>query len=187
VKRILAYSSIAHLGYLIVAFLASGTLAATAVTFYLVAYFITTIGAFGVITVLSDSEEGDLDRLTDFRGLFTRRPWLATVMAGMLLSLAGIPFTAGFVGKFYVTVAAGSAALWPLLVVMMITSGVGLFYYLRVVVAMFMQAEPASGARVLTHRVPITAGVTLAALAALLVWIGVYPTSFIALARSAVL
>jgi NADH-quinone oxidoreductase subunit N len=105
----------------------------------------------------------------------------------MLLSLAGIPFTAGFVGKFYVTVAAGSAALWPLLVVMMITSGVGLFYYLRVVVAMFMQAEPASGARVLTHRVPITAGVTLAALAALLVWIGVYPTSFIALARSAVL
>jgi NADH-quinone oxidoreductase subunit N len=186
VKRILAYSSIAHLGYLIVAFLASGTLAATAVAFYLVAYFITTIGAFGVITVLSDSEEGDLDRLTDFRGLFARRPWLATVMAGMLLSLAGIPFTAGFVGKFYVTVAAGSAALWPLLVVMMITSGIGLFYYLRVVVAMFMQAEPAPVARVLTRRVPITAGVTLAALAALLVWIGVYPAPFLALARSAV-
>lgn len=186
VKRILAYSSIAHLGYLIVAFLASGTLAATAVTFYLVTYFITTIGAFGVITVLSDSGEGDLDRLADLRGLFARRPWLAGVMAGMMLSLAGIPFTAGFVGKFYVTIAAGSAALWPLLVVMMIASGVGLFYYLRVVVAMFMQAEPASGARVLTRRVPITAGVTLAALAVLLVWIGFYPAPFIALARSAV-
>jgi NADH-quinone oxidoreductase subunit N len=186
VKRILAYSSIAHLGYLIVAFLASGTLAAAAVTFYLVTYFITTIGAFGVITVLSDSGEGDLDRLADFRGLFARRPWLAGVMAGMLLSLAGIPFTAGFVGKFYVTVAAGSAALWPLLVVMMITSGIGLFYYLRVVVAMFMQPEPASMAHVLARRVPITAGVTLAALAVLLVWIGVYPAPFIALARSAV-
>jgi NADH-quinone oxidoreductase subunit N len=185
VKRILAYSSIAHLGYLIVAFLARGTLAATAVMFYLVAYFITTIGAFGVITVLSDSAQGDLDRLTDFRGLFARRPWLATVMAGMLLSLAGIPFTAGFVGKFYVTVAAGSAALWPLLVVMMITSGIGLFYYLRVVVAMFMQPEPASMAHAVTRRVPVTAGVTLAALAVLLVWIGVYPAPFIAFARAA--
>ena len=185
VKRILAYSSIAHLGYLIVAFLASGTLAATAVTFYLVTYFITTIGAFGVITVLSHGGEGDLDRLADFRGLFARRPWLAAVMAGMLLSLAGIPFTAGFVGKFYVTVAAGSAALWALLVVMMITSGIGLFYYLRVVGAMFMQEESASVAHADSCSVPITAGVTLAALAVLLVWIGVYPAPFIALARSA--
>lgn len=182
VKRILAYSSIAHLGYLIVAFLASGMLAASATAFYLVTYFIAMIGAFGVITVLSGGE-GDLDRLADFQGLFARRPWLATVMAGMLLSLAGIPFTAGFVGKFYVTVAAGSAALWALLVVMMITSGIGLFYYLRIVVAMFMQDEAASPASV-PSGVPITAGIVLAALTVLLVGIGVYPAPFIALARS---
>ena len=130
VKRLLAYSSIAHLGYLVVAFLASGALAATAITFYLVAYFVTTIGAFGVVTVLSsaDSEAEDLD---EYRGLFARRPWLSVVFTAMLLSLAGIPLTAGFVGKFYLTVAAGGAALWSLLIVMMITSGIGLFYYLR--------------------------------------------------------
>jgi NADH-quinone oxidoreductase subunit N len=186
VKRLLAYSSIAHLGYIIVAFLASGALAATAVTFYLVTYFITMIGAFGVITVLSESRDGDLDRLADFRGLFVRRPWLATTMGGMLLSLAGIPLTGGFVGKFYVTVAAGSAALWALLVVMMITSGIGLFYYLRVVVAMFMQPEGEPAARVAVLGTPFTAGVTLAGLAVLLVWLGVYPAPMMSRVREAV-
>ena len=147
VKRLLAYSSIAHLGYLLVAFLASGSLAVTAVTFYLVAYFVTTLGAFGVVTVLSTGER-EAESLDDYRGLVVRRPWLAVLFTAMLLSLAGIPLTAGFVGKFYLTVAAGGAGLWPLLVVMMVTSGIGLFYYLRVIVAMFMapSMEAAGGA-----------------------------------------
>lgn len=184
VKRILAYSSIAHLGYLIVAFLAGGAYASAAVTFYLVTYFITTIGAFGVITVLSDSRDGDLDRIEDFRGLFARQPWMAALMAGMLLSLAGIPLTAGFVGKFYVTVAAGSAALWTLLVIMMITSGIGLFYYLRVVVAMFMQPASATAGAERARPVPLTGAVTLAVLAVLLVWLGVWPAPMMARVRS---
>jgi NADH-quinone oxidoreductase subunit N len=185
VKRLLAYSSIAHLGYLLVAFLAGGVLATTAVTFYLVAYFVTTLGAFGVVTVLSTGER-EAESLDDYRGLVVRRPWLAVLFTAMLLSLAGIPVTAGFVGKFYLTVAAGGAALWPLLVVMMVASGVGLFYYLRVIVAMFMapptEATDGAGAA----RVPLVAGVTLAALTILLVWFGLYPGPLIALIRLAV-
>jgi NADH-quinone oxidoreductase subunit N len=185
VKRLLAYSSIAHLGYLLVAFLASGALAATAVTFYLVAYFVTMLGAFGVVTVLSTAER-EAEDLEDYRGLLVRRPWLAAMFTATLLSLAGIPLTAGFVGKFYLTVAAGGAALWSLLVVMMVTSGIGLFYYLRVIVAMYMQSAGGEAAGVGAPRVPLVAGVTLASLTVLLVWIGVYPGPLIAFIRSAV-
>lgn len=182
VKRLLAYSSIAHLGYLVVAFLASGALAATAITFYLVAYFVTTIGAFGVVTVLSsaDSEAEDLD---EYRGLFARRPWLSVVFLAMLLSLAGIPLTAGFVGKFYLTVAAGGAALWSLLIVMMVTSGIGLFYYLRIIVAMFMDSTADASAGREPSRLPFVAGLTLSALTVALVWLGVYPAPLIRLIR----
>ncbi|MCC7416808.1 MAG: NADH-quinone oxidoreductase subunit N [Acidobacteria bacterium] len=185
VKRLLAYSSIAHLGYLIVAFLAGGDMAAAAVAFYLAAYFVTMLGAFGVVAVLSTParEAGDID---DYRGLAARRPWLAMVLTAALLSLAGIPLTAGFVGKFYVTVAAGSAALWALLIVMMVTSGIGLFYYLRVVVAMYM--EPAAGGigGVPAGRAPLAGGLALAALTVLLVWLGIYPGPLVAFIRAAV-
>jgi NADH-quinone oxidoreductase subunit N len=183
VKRLLAYSSIAHLGYLLVAFLAGGAAAAAAVTFYLVANFHATIGAFGVITVLSGAEV-EAERLDDYRGLFVRRPWLSVVFAAMLLSLAGIPLTAGFVGKFYLTVVAGGAALWALLVVMMLTSGVGLFYYLRVIVAMFMQRRGTS-METDAATIPLVAELTLAAVAILLIWIGLYPAPILALARTA--
>jgi NADH-quinone oxidoreductase subunit N len=184
IKRLLAYSSIAHLGYLLVAFLAGGAIASAAIAFYLIVYFITTLGAFGVVTVLSGAD-AEAEHLDDYRGLFARRPWLSGVFAAMLLSLAGIPFTAGFVGKFYLTVAAANAALWGLLVVMMLMSGLGLFYYLRVIVAMFMQpADARSGSE--ESRVPTAAGLTIAALTILLVWLGLYPAPIIALVRAAV-
>jgi NADH-quinone oxidoreductase subunit N len=185
VKRLLAYSSIAHLGYLVVAFLARGAFAATAITFYLVAYFVTAIGAFGVVTVLS-SGDSDAENLDEYRGLFARRPWLSVVFTAMLLSLAGIPLTAGFVGKFYLTVAAGVAALWSLLIVMMVTSGIGLFYYLRIVVAMFMESATEASAGREPSRLPFVAGLTLSALTVALVWLGVYPAPIIRLIRVAV-
>lgn len=184
-KRLLAYSSIAHLGYLLVAFLAAGGLAAAAVAFYLVAYFIAMLGAFGVIAVLSSAER-EPERLEDYRGLFGRRPWLSILLTGMLLSLAGIPLTAGFVAKFFVTVAAGNAALWSLLIVMMVTSGVGLFYYLRVVVAMFMQPPIPEAGEVPTASLPLPATLTLATLAAALVALGVFPSPLVALIEAAV-
>lgn len=140
VKRILAYSSIAHLGYLIVAFEAGGDMAGFAVTFYLVAYFATMLGAFGVVTMLSAPGD-DLGDLELYRGLFWRRPVVAGVFTVMLLSLAGIPLTAGFLGKFYVVAAGASAFLWLLVFSLVITSAIGLFYYLRVIVALYSRIE----------------------------------------------
>ena len=137
VKRILAYSSIAHMGYMLVAFLAAGTLAAEAVTFYLVTYFVTTLGAFGVVTVCS-SDDREAGTLADYRGLAWRRPWLAGGFVAMVLSLAGIPLTAGFIAKFYVFAAGVGNALWILIGVLVVTSIVrALFYYLRIIVMLF--------------------------------------------------
>ncbi|HEX5438802.1 MAG TPA: NADH-quinone oxidoreductase subunit N [Gemmatimonadaceae bacterium] len=185
VKRILAYSSIAHFGYLLVAFLAGGLYAIQAVTFYLVAYIITTLGAFGIVAVLSDGTR-DADQMEDYRGLFWRRPVLATIFTLMILSLAGIPLTAGFLGKFYIVAAGASASVWALIVILAVTSVIGLFYYLRIVVALFAEvpqgAESAGGARV---SAPLLGGYTLVVLAILLVWFGVYPTGLITLIQTA--
>ncbi len=175
VKRILAYSSIAHLGYLLVAFLAGGNTGVAAVSYYLAAYFVTTLIAFGVITVLSDKSR-DADAMADYEGLFWQRPWLALVFAASLLSLAGIPLTAGFVAKFYVVAAGISSALWWLVAILVINSAIGLFYYLRIIVAMYRDAP----------RVPLrppspslSGNFALAALVLLLFWFGVYPASLI--------
>ncbi len=182
VKRLLAYSSIAHLGYLLVAFDAGGRLAAPAVAFYLAAYFVTTLGAFGTVSALSFSTR-DADSLDDYRGLFWRRPFLAGVFAAMLLSLAGIPLTAGFMAKVFVVSAGASAALWAQVLVLVITSGIGLYYYLRVVVAMFSESGAAAPER---PSVGFAAGVALAVLTAALVFLGVYPGPLQTLIQAAV-
>lgn len=184
VKRILAYSSIAHLGYLLVAFLAGGELGVQAVTFYLVAYFITTLGTFGVVAVLSGGER-EADQLEDYRGLFWKRPILAVVLTLMLLSLAGIPLTAGFVGKFYVVAAGASSAKWALIVTLVVTSVIGLFYYLRVVVAVFSEIPDAERVQRAPVSPPLLGSCTLAALTLLLVWFGVYPSPLLDLIRAA--
>ena len=174
IKRLLAYSSIAHMGYLLVAFEAGGGRAAGAVAFYLTAYFITMLGAFGVVTVMS-TREREADRLQDYRGLFWRRPALALIFTATLLSLAGIPLTAGFVGKFYVLASGVSSALWLLVVILVVTSVFGLFYYLRVVVTLFAEAgEGAEGTPPPSLRQ--AGGYVLAVLAILLIGLGVYPT-----------
>jgi NADH-quinone oxidoreductase subunit N len=180
VKRILAYSSIAHLGYLLVAFLVGGSLGTAAVTFYLIAYFVMTLGAFGVITLLSGPQK-EAEHIDDYRGLFWHRPWLGGIFTAMLLSLAGIPLTVGFIGKFYLVVAGVSASYWLLVVVLVMTSGIGLFYYLRVVVSIFRQ--PSAQAVVATDPagVSISGNLVLAALTILLVGLGVAPAALIRL------
>ena len=173
VKRILAYSSIAHLGYLLVAFLAGGELGTEAAAFYLVAYFITTIGAFGIISVLSGNEK-EAEEITDFKGLYWRRPFVATVFTAMLFSLAGIPLTAGFLGKFYVVAAGVHSAKWLLLICLVINSTIGLFYYLRLVVAMFSERE--AGETITGQVIGYIDSIVIAVLTLLLVWFGTYPS-----------
>jgi NADH-quinone oxidoreductase subunit N len=179
VKRILAYSSIAHLGYLLVAFQASGDLAPTAVAFYLVAYFVTTLGAFGVVGILSDSTR-DADLIENYQGLFWRRPAVAAIFTAMLLSLAGIPVTAGFIGKFYVVAAGASAALWSLVIILVITSAIGLFYYLRIVVAMYGEGKEVKAGPALA----LPGALALIFLSTTLVFLGVFPQPLLALIRN---
>ena len=172
VKRILAYSSIAHLGYLLVAFLASSAMAVVAVSYYLVAYFVTTLGAFSIITVLSGKEK-DTDNLSDYQGLAWRRPWLALVFTVMLFSLAGIPLTAGFIGKFYIILVGAKSALWVLVLLMVLASSIGLYYYLRIIVAMY--SRPEREAPAISLPLTLSGSLILAVLTLLLLWLGVYP------------
>ncbi len=186
VKRILAYSSIAHMGYVLVALLAGAPLAAEAVTFYLAAYFVTTLAAFGIVSVLSGPDR-DADRIADFRVLFWRRPCLGGLFSAALLSLAGMPLTAGFLGKFYVLAAAARTRTWLPAVVLVVTSTLGLFYYLRMIVAVYAREPAEAGAAPpAAPALPVAGAAALAALAALLVWLGVYPAPVLRLIRAAV-
>jgi len=199
VKRILAYSSIAHLGYILVAFLAGGPQALRAIAFYLVAYFAMTLGAFAVISALS-SPERDADDLEDYRGLAGRSPWTAAMLTTMLLSLAGLPLTAGFVGKFLILSAGAGAELWTLAVILAINGTISIFYYLKIVSVMFrgvepaqagsagrpVPAEPAHAAVPMSGAVgaPLLAAIAIAVLALAVVALGVYPAPFLSIIGS---
>jgi NADH-quinone oxidoreductase subunit N len=175
VKRILAYSSIAHMGYILVAFLAGGELGVEAVTFYLVAYFITTVGAFGILATLSDRDR-DAELMEDYQGLLWRRPWTAAALSAMLLSLAGIPLTAGFVGKFYLVAAGVNMNLWLLVAMLALNSAIGLYYYIKIIAVMFESHEGEEEPEGRLHpSVYIVSGVTLSILVGLLLWVGIYP------------
>ena len=180
VKRILAYSSIAHMGYLLVAFLSSGQMRVPAVMYYLTAYFVTSLGAFGVVTLLSNKER-DMDSLEEYRGLFWRRPWVAGAFSATLFSLAGIPLTAGFIGKFYLVAAGAEASLWLLVLILVLNSAIGLFYYLRVIVIMSARS---SGEGIPAMRLPLTGSLALIVLAVLLIWLGVFPRPVIDIIHS---
>jgi NADH-quinone oxidoreductase subunit N len=178
VKRILAYSSIANLVYLLVAFLASGALASTAAAYYLTAYFAAVLGSFSVVIVMS-REDREADAIEDYRGLFWRNPWVAAAFTAMMLSLAGIPLTAGFIGKFFVLAAAGQSAWWILMIAVILNSTLGLYYYLRVILVMGSPvAQPAPAAVAPAGR-PLA--VTLGVLTAAVVFLGVCPAPLIAL------
>lgn len=181
VKRILAYSSIAHIGYLLVAFLAGGAMGIEAVSFYLVAYFITTVGAFGILATLSDKDR-DAELMDDYEGLLWRRPLTAAILAAMLLSLAGIPLTAGFVGKFYLVAAGVNTSQWLLVFMLAINSAIGLFYYIRIIAVMFERHEGEEEPLGQLHpSVYIISGATMAVLVALLLWVGIYPEYMLSL------
>jgi NADH-quinone oxidoreductase subunit N len=142
IKRLLAYSSIAHVGYLMIVLVACGisptpALSVEAAGYYVVAYTTTTLAAFAVLSLISkNSGDTERDKLQDLSGLFWRRPGQALLFTVALLSLAGIPLTAGFIGKFYLFTTGVDSALWGLLALLVVGSAIGIFYYLRIIYTM---------------------------------------------------
>jgi len=183
VKRMLAYSSIAHLGYLLVAFIAGKGMGVQAATFYITVYVITIIGAFGIITVISSSDSEATD-IGAYKGLFWRRPFLAALFTIFLLSLAGIPLTAGFIGKYFLLTAGLGSAQWLLAFVLVASSVIGLFYYLRVIVAMMKQEEDNLSASNSPLVASIGGIIALTLLALLIIGLGVYPGWLIDIVKS---
>lgn len=183
VKRILAYSSIAHQGYLLVAFLAGRGDSVMAVSYYLLAYFVSMLGAFGVITVISGKER-DADTIDDYHGMAWRNPWLSAVLTVMLLSLAGIPLTGGFLGKYYVMAAGVGSALWVLVVILAVNSAIGLYYYLRIVAALF--SVPAELETQEIAAVEFSNGIMVSVLAVIIFALGIYPAPVLRIVRDAI-
>ena len=182
VKRMLAYSSIAHAGYLLVAFTAFPLEGIAAACFYTAAYAAMNVGAFAVITQVGGYKE-NLRSLEDYVGLSTRRPVLAAVFAFFLLSLIGIPFTGGFFGKFYVFSAAiGSGHIW-LAVIGLINSGVACFYYLRLLTTIYHKPITDLDSPQPTTSIPAAIGLTLAAVATLV--LGILPGNVLSMAQYA--
>jgi NADH-quinone oxidoreductase subunit N len=140
IKRMLAYSSIAHAGYILVAIVAGGAAGNAAVLFYLLAYTFMNIGAFGVISAMGRKGQVN-ETLSGFAGISVRYPILSALMVVFMLSLAGIPPTAGFMGKLYIFTAAVRAGQTPLVIIGVLNAVISVFYYLRVVVVMYM-SEP---------------------------------------------
>lgn len=178
VKRMLAYSSIAHAGYILVGVAAGNTAGVTGVLFYLMAYAFMNIGAFAVITVL-ERRDAIGTSFSDYAGLGSRKPLLALVMTFFMFSLTGIPPFVGFWGKLYVFGAAVQADMSWLAVVGMINSAISAFYYLAVVVQMYMRPTPADSGEIVPLNLngPIT--VTLAVAAIVTVVLGVWPTPLV--------
>jgi NADH-quinone oxidoreductase subunit N len=181
-KRMLAYSSIGHAGYLLVA-VATGTAAGGgAFLFYALAYTLMTVGAFGVLAAAGRNGESDL-AIDDLDGLAQRRPWLALAMAVFMLSLLGFPGTAGFIGKWLILSAAVGAQQTALAVILVVASVISAGYYLPVVMAMYM--KPAEHGEV-AERATLGGGARAVVLAAAvaLVLFGVWPNRLIDVARS---
>ena len=177
VKRLFAYSSIAHLGYLLIIVIAASkidnALSIEGVSFYMLAYFITSLAGFAVISALSNSEK-EMDLISDFRGLFWRNPLLSMVLITVLLSLAGIPLTAGFIGKFYIFTTGVAGGLWFLLSMLIFGSSIGLYYYLRLIYIMMQPADKKAKDPALAS-LPVGVHAVMLSMTIGIIYLGVYP------------
>jgi len=182
VKRMLAYSSIAHAGYLLTALVACSTAGAAAFLFYLLFYTLMTVGAFAILALKGRGGERDV-LVDDLSGLAEGHPWLAFAMTVCMLSLLGFPGTAGFIGKWYILTSATGGGYPILAAVLVVTSVISAGYYLPVVMAMYMKpaAHDQSHAQV---RVPRSAAITLAIMVAALLVFGLWPNPLLDAARN---
>ena len=186
-KRILGYSSIAHFGYLLIGLISMTYASLGNVTVYVITYVLTTIGAFGAVALMSSpyNNADEAQSLADYRGLFWRRPVLTATLTVMMLSLAGIPLTAGFIGKFLVVMAAVTTQHWFLAAMIVVGSGIGLYYYLRVMIVMYMTAPEIPRIDADKHWGQKVGGIMVLAAALAVLVIGVYPDPIIKLALQA--
>jgi len=191
VKRIIAYSSIAHFGYLLVALIAGGTvgggeLAAEAGSYYVVAYVVTSLALFAVIILCSHGmHSGEMDQLQQYTGLFWRQPLLAAVFTFALLSLAGIPLTVGFIGKFYLFTVGVASSLWLVLAALVLGSAIGIFYYIRIIYVMSKSPEEQFSSNKVV--VPLVGKCVVVVLTVCVLWLGSYPQPLIDLVRAVAL
>jgi NADH-quinone oxidoreductase subunit N len=181
VKRMLAYSSIAHGGYILIGLVAGNAVGKAAVLFYLLAYAVTNLGAFGIVALLATRDHAH-DEIRDFTGLWYARPALAALMTVFLLSLGGFPPTAGFIGKWYIFSAAIERGHYWLAIIGVLTSVISVFFYLRIVVMMYMT----EGSEIPRPRVPLPAAAGLAIATAAVLYLGILPTWIIDLARDSI-
>ncbi len=187
IKRMLAYSSIAHAGYVLVAFLAAGELGVSSILYYMLAYTFMNIGAFAVITVLGGKGEARVN-VQDYRGLGYSNPLAAIAMSLFLFSLAGIPPTGGFMGKFYIFSAAIREGYIVLAVIGVINSVVSVYYYLRVTVAMYMEPQMVTAdgpAPALIFSPAIILAIFIAAYGVLS--LGIFPSTYLAIVKQSFL
>jgi NADH-quinone oxidoreductase subunit N len=177
VKRLLAYSSIAQMGYLFMTLLAVKQGGVFAIMFYLTVYALMDLGAFGTLATLS--EEGkDLDALEDFRGLAYRHPWRSALLTVCLISLAGLPPTAGFMGKFILFRAVLQANFVVLALIGIATVIVSIYFYFRIIVALFMQPMER---RIATPDLDLSSRIAGIAVLALIIWLGLFPSTLLSI------
>jgi NADH-quinone oxidoreductase subunit N len=181
IKRMLAYSSIAHAGYLLLGIISANRDGKASLLFYLLAYAVTNIGALGIVALLGTAQEPH-DELRDFAGLWRSRPALAGLMTIFLLSLGGIPPTAGFIGKWYIFSAAVQEGHYWLAIIGVLTSVISVFFYLRIVVMMYMT----EGAEIPRPRVPVAAMTGLGLAVVAVFYLGILPTRVIDLALNSI-
>ncbi|MEU7633007.1 NADH-quinone oxidoreductase subunit NuoN [Nocardia sp. NPDC049220] len=182
VKRMLAYSSVAHAGFILTGLAAANNRGVAAVLFYLFTYGLGTLGAFAVVSLVRESTGAEATGLSRWAGLGRRSPWLATVFATLLLSFAGLPLTSGFVSKFAVFEAAATGGAAPLVIVGVISSAIAAFFYIRVIVLMFFTDPPADAPLVVT---PTLTTIIVAISAAATLVLGVFPQPVLDLAEQA--
>lgn len=181
IKRMLAYSSIAHAGYILVGMVAGGDIASASILYYLLSYTLMNLGAFAVVTLFGRKGEENV-LVEDYRGIGYRYPVLGAAMALFMFSMAGIPPTAGFMAKFYVFSAAVAKGYIWLVVIAVLNSLVSVYYYFRVTMKIYMQA-PERDLEAVALRPPMALALSVTAVGTM--WVGVFPNTYLNLAKQA--
>ncbi|MCU1643769.1 MAG: nuoN [Nocardia sp.] len=181
-KRMLAYSSVAHAGFILTALVAANTAGVSSVLFYLAVYGLGTLGAFAVVSLVRDENGDEATSLSAWAGMGRRSPWLASIFSLFLLSFAGIPLTSGFIAKFAVFEAASSGEAATLVIVGVISSAIAAFFYIRVIVLMFFTDVPTTSTTVVSPTLTTT---VIAMTAASTLVLGIFPQPLLDLAKNA--